>query len=175
MKTAISLSVLALCLMIGLPGAAQAGNGTGACLVDSPNGAPPPGVEDGKFPPFSACVDGLSDTECAALCNLPTGDDPDGGIGELCKFLPGQTCASTGIPWDGACEGTTPIGDLCVLLVSPDPGDSQLICEELGLGTWLGDGSVCGGVPALPKLAYGALALILLAGTLTILTLQSKS
>ncbi len=174
MKTAISLTVLALCLMIGLPATAEAGNGTGACLIDAADGAPPLGLEDGKFP-FSLCIDALSDIECAALCE-PVGDDPEGGIGSFCEFLPGQTCASTGIPWDGACDAVdSPIGTLCVLLASPNPGDSQLLCESKGAGTWLGDGSVCGGVPALPKLAYGALALVLLAGTLTILTLQSKS
>jgi hypothetical protein len=178
MKTAISLTVLALCLMIGLPGAARASSGsTGACLFDQVkpgNSVPPLGLGEG-ISLFSFCIDSLSDAECAALC-LPDGDNPDGGFGAGCEFLPGQTCAGTGIPWDGACDGVdSPIGALCLLLASSNPGDSQLLCEGKGAGTWLGNGSVCGGVPALPKLAYGALALVLLAGTLTILTLQSKS
>ncbi len=177
MKTAISLTVLALGLMIGLPGSAEAGNGaTGACLFENVpvvQGVPPLGLDEG-VPLNAFCIDSLTDVECADLCIK--GGDPDGGI-NICDFLPGQTCASTGIPWDGACDGvSSPIGALCVLLASPTPGDSQVVCEQFfGGGTWLGNGSVCGGVPALPKLAYGALALVLLAGTLTILTLQSKS
>ena len=134
-------------------------------------GVPPPGVSDGKSP-FFICVDGLEEFECSAICE-PAGDDPE-GLGAICDFLPGETCAEQPIPWDGACEAFSPIGDLCGLIASPNPGDSQLLCEGIGAGTWLGDGSVCGGVPALPKLAYGALALVLLVGTLTLLTLQSR-
>jgi hypothetical protein len=173
MRTTTILIALALCLIVGLPTAAEAGNeAPGACLFDVIDGVTPLDIGDGLFE-FAVCIDGLEELECLALCK-PVGDDPD-GIGGFCEFLPGETCADQPIPWDGACDGVfSPIGDLCILIASPSPGDSQLLCEGKGAGTWLGDGSVCGGVPVLPKLAYGVLALVLLAGTLTLLTLQSR-
>ena len=132
MRTSICFTVLSLCLFFALPSIASAqggGNGPGACLIDDFD--KPAGTGDGEFPPFSACVDDVSAIECAALCGEPVGDDP-GGIGIFCDFLPGQTCAGTGIPWDGACEGTTPVGDLCVLLASPQCRRASRAVAPLG-------------------------------------------
>ena len=173
MRTSLILVALTATLMLAMPIAARA-QATGACLIDEVDGVPTLGIESGGSSILSLCSDGLTEQDCLDLC-IPTGDDP-GGIGVDCQWLDGQTCASTQIPWDGACDGIfTPIGDLCILLQSSDPGFSALICEGKGGGTWLGDGSVCGGVPAMPKLAYGALALVLLAGTLALMTLHNRS
>jgi len=173
MRTSLILVAVAVTLMLALPMAARA-QATGACLVDDVDGVPTFGIESGNGTFLTLCTDGLSEQECLGLCG-PVGDDP-GGIGDACQWLEDQTCASTQIPWDGACDGIdSPIGNLCILLQTNDPDFSQMICESKGGGTWLGDGSVCGGVPAMPKLAYGALALVLLAGTLALMTLQNRS
>ena len=174
MRRELVMIGLVMALASALPAAAQSGGGgVGACLVDETDGVPQLGIEGGNGGLFAICVDGLTGAECDALC-IDVGDP--GGIGINCEFLPGQTCVDTQIPWDGACDDIdSPIGTLCLLLASSDPDFSEAICEGKGTGTWLGTGSVCGGVPAMPKLAYGVMALVLLAGTLALLTLNNRS
>ena len=180
MNRTFFLALMALCLATALPTVAEAGNGgVGACIAVfgdlGPNVVPPGGFEEGIVPGFAVCIDAVEEDQCFAFCGFEPGDS-DGKILE-CIWDENLTCAEAGakIPWDGACDAIdSPFGPICGLLFTPPPGSSQEICEDAGF-VWLGDGSVCGGVPALPKVAYGVLALVLLAGTMTILTLQSRS
>ena len=173
MKNALVLTALALGLLAAGPALAQNGTTTAACVVSTllpRDGGPQSGVEGGFF--GSLCIDGLASAECDQLCIV--GIDPDAG-GIICEDFPGEVCANLG-PWDGACDDIlSPIGTVCALLGAAVPDDSPLICEKGLGGTWLGAGSPCGGVPALPRVAYGGLALLLLAGTLALLTLNNRS
>ena len=175
MKNALVLTALILSLLTAGPALAQNGTATGACVVSTGpvrDGGPQTGVEGGFF--GSLCIDGLTNTDCDLLC-VDTGIGPEGGGGVLCEDFPGEVCANLG-PWDGACDTIpSPIGTVCAVIASPVPDDTPLICEKGLGGNWLGAGSPCGGVPALPRVAYGALALVLLAGTLALLTLHNRS
>ena len=154
--------VVALFLTPAFPAAAQGGLELGACLGNDIKG-------------INLCLDAVDAVTCDLLCNFD-GDFPEDGGLSSCSFIPGETCAEQDVPWDGACDNLDilPVPDICLLLETPQTGQSQAICEKVG-GTWLGDGSVCGGVPALPKAGYAALALVLLAGTLTLLSLHGRS
>jgi len=173
MKKALALVALSSCLLAAGPALAQNGTATGACVVSTllPREAgPETGVEGGFF--GSLCIDDLTNAECDQLC--VAGIDPEGGA-VVCEDFPGEVCANLG-PWDGACDGvSSPVGTVCAVIAASDPDDSPLICEKGLGGNWLGAGSPCGGVPALPRMAYGGLALLLLAGTLALLTLHNRS
>lgn len=158
------LGVLVLVVVLA-PSPAAAGE-LGACLGTNLKG-------------INICTDGVDGPTCDLFCGFDDGEAPDGGGQPNCEFLEGQTCADQEIPWEGACDdlvlfqGAPPVCALIdVELGNTVPSE---LCEDFGGGTWLGDGSVCGGVPALPKAGYAALALVLLAGTLTLLALQNRS
>ncbi len=147
MRAVQLILVSAVCVVL-LPAAAS--GQTGSCLAT---------LED-DGPSAAACVDGVTQQDCTTL---------DGVWGS-------STCAQRG-SWDGACIGSSPIGDICALLViQPNGSTSQDLCEDPDFldGLWLGDGSTCQQVPTLPKVGQAALVLILLAGALVILTLQGK-
>ena len=59
--------------------------------------------------------------------------------------------------------------------VEPGNETPEFHCEQTFGGVW-SDDLVCGGgpVPTLPKMAYAALVLMLLAGTLTLLTVTGR-
>jgi len=147
MRTVQWILLSAVCVVL-LPAAAS--GQTGSCLA---------AIDDDGLS-AAACVDGLTQQDCTIL---------DGSWDS-------DTCAQRG-SWDGACLGSSPIGDICALLViQPNGFTSQDLCEDPDLlnGTWLGDGSTCQQVPTLPRVGQAALVLILLAGALVILTLNGK-
>ena len=156
----------------GLPMAATAqpgGGEVGACLLlNIDTGTTIPGLAfDGGVPVgFNACVDAVDQTFCECE-DIGDGTD-DGKFGE-CIFLPGETCAEQDIPWDGACDAQ----GICFALQSPIPGASQQLCENSEF-PWYPGTTICGGVPTLPKVAMAALALALLVGSLTVLTLTTS-
>lgn len=157
------LGILMLVILMA-PAAVEAGD-VGACIGLNLKG-------------FNICTDGVDEPTCDLFCDID-GDSPDSGGSASCEFLEGETCAEQDVPWEGACDdlvifqGAPPVCALIDSELGNTPGSE--LCENFGSGTWLGDGSVCGGVPALPKAGYAALALVLLAGTLTLLAFNNRS
>lgn len=170
MRSILLGTVVALGIVVMVPGIAGAqsgGGGLGACLFFDPVG---------KGGVVAICADGLDAPTCDFFCNID-GAVVDGGQIPECEFLPGETCDQQKIPWEGACDDIViepGAPSFCALLATGDPQESAALCEKAGFD-WLGTGSVCGGVPALPRAGYAALALVLMAGTLMLLTLHSRS
>ena len=109
------------------------------------------------------CVDDVTDS----FCSCPT-----------CTWDENTDCNELKFPWEGSCffDFTPPPDGGCWLwAVEPGAETAEFLCEQEGGLSW-SDDLVCGGapVPALPKAAYAALALVLLGGTLTLLTLYSR-
>lgn len=107
-----------------------------------------------------ACVDGVTEDDCALLATDQI--DFEWVAGGLCEDFPTE--------WDGACDATSDIGDICVLV---DPGGSGFdgfeVCEAIE-GSYRGDGTTCQPVPTLPGTGRAILALVLLVGALLLLT-----
>jgi len=160
--------LVGLCVAL-VPGVALAGNGgTGACFVVSlfdiwdGEGALP----EGKFE-LAGCADGFTEQECTS-------------VDELTEFWEGATCedvaAKGGFDWDGSCVADfDPLGEVCVVLWT-EPGGTftQALCvDDIG-GEW-SPGVDCGiPVPIMPGFGMAALALLILAGALIILTVRGS-
>ena len=159
-------------LSLSTGAAAQGGSELGACLLlnvqtgDDVPGAPFSSPDGGVPVGFNACIDNVD----ALFCDCAPDGTGDGGQTGECMFLPGETCAQQDIDWDGACGE---LKGLCIALQSPQPDASEALCVQSS-GVWFPGTTICGGVPTLPKPALAALALVLLVGTLGLLTLFSK-
>jgi len=168
------LFAVAVLLTLSTGAVAQGGEELGACLLlnvqtrDEIPGAPFSGPDGGVPPGFNLCIDNVTELFCQCVPD-GTGEGGGGQTGE-CFFLPGETCAQQDIDWDGACGE---LKGLCIALQSPQAGDSEALCVQ-SQGLWFPGTTICGGVPTLPKPALAALALVLLAGTLGLLTLFGK-
>ena len=121
---------------------------------------------------FDGCLDGVSEAQCLEdYC--PVRGVGSGGNGFECFWAEGETCFDQPIDWDGTCQWEK---GFCAFVNATNPVDSEILCGKGFNGEWFPAPSICGGgpVPTLPKAAYGVLALVLLAGTLTLLTLNSR-
>ena len=119
---------------------------------------------------MAGCTEELDEQECDS-------------IDELTNFSPGATCADIadegGITWDGSCDASIdPAGDFCVELWTAKGGaGSEAICGDLGGGGGgFSAGVSCQGapVPTMPGLGLAAMAFLILAGALIILTLKGS-
>ena len=156
MRSSILVVVLALAFIAWLPtmASAQVGEAIGACGIEF-NAGNQSAVE---------CTDGVTQSECADFCSG-------------CGWFEGQTCAEQKFSWQGSCffDDISPGGSCWLWEVEEGSGTPEFHCEQTFGGVW-SDDLVCGGVPvpALPKAAYAVLAFVLLAGTLTLLTLRGR-
>ena len=155
MRTSILVIVLAVAVVVWLPAGASAqdGGGLGACAVDFTAGN-------------QAAVECVNDVT-ASFCSCPS-----------CNWFGNTDCTELKFPWEGSCffDNTPPPDGGCWLwTVEAGAETAEFHCEAEGGSSW-SDDLVCGGapVPTLPKAAYAALALVLLAGSLTLLTLYSR-
>lgn len=165
----LKLTVLLGIVSMAISGVAFAGQPpVGACWVagdvssifdDSSNG-------EGKFG-LAGCTEGLTEDECTSASVLT-------------EFLENGTCDDVSsllqIMWDGSCDADIPpLGDLCVVLWTElGAVASQGLCEnDLG-GTWFDDLECGAPVPAMPPVAMGVMAMLILGGALLLLTLRSS-
>lgn len=173
-------AVMLFCVAL-VPTLAAAGSGspTGSCYWESAPTGPLsfPSDADGFAAELAQCVDDLTEDDCEYLTK--------GGF----TWQEGVACTerNSGFDWDGSCliPDFDMFGDICVLLWI-DPSE-KFTSEELCLGepaepaggsgyTWFND-TVCGGAPV-PAASRGAMALmvlVLLAGSLTFLSLKGSS
>ena len=154
MRISILVILLAVALVACLPTAASAQVETiGACSVDFR----PLGQEAFE------CINDLTEIECEEFC------------GENCFWDEETACTDLRSDWLGSCffEDDPPGGGCWLWWVEPGENTAQFHCEEGSGETWFDD-LTCGAapVPTMPKAAYAVLALVLLAGTLTLLTLR---
>jgi hypothetical protein len=166
-----TLIIVGLCAAV-FPALVSAG-GTGACLSGGTAVEPAasvPFMPGGEVLSFALCVDDLTQSECSSI----------GGQ----SWLAGTSCLAVEPPagsWDGTCtilDEPTLGGDVCFLLwVDPQENfTAQELCQEKGQGTWNDDPSSCGApVPTTPRATLALMILVLLAGSLGILSLRSSS
>jgi hypothetical protein len=157
MRSSILVIVLAVAVVAWLPTAASAGvpDPLGACSAD--------------FNPLGQaafeCINDVTEADCADFC------------GSNCFWDGGLACTDLRSDWLGSCffDDVPPGGGCWLWWVEPGANTAEFHCEVGSGQTWFDD-LVCGGapVPAMPKVAYAALALVLLGGTLTLLTLYSR-
>lgn len=157
MRTRILLVVFAGAVVAWLPtmASAQSGESLGACWIDFTAG-----TEDA-----TECIGDVTEADCADFCSN-------------CNWDQNTDCTELDVPWQGSCffDDIPPGGGCWLWAVEGGSDSAEFHCEQTFGGAW-SDDLVCGGapVPALPKLAYAALALVLLAGSLTLLTIYSRS
>ena len=110
----------------------------------------------------AACTEDLMQQDCGNFMGF--------------QFDSGQPCLALQFNWEGACLVPGPNAQEICVLVDPfmSTFDGFESCEFIG-GMYLGDGSTCGApVPALPGKARSVLVLVLLAGALLVLLLQTR-
>ena len=168
----LNLLLFAVLSVALLPTVAEAGDGvvTGACYVVSGEGggtwpAGDAGLPDGAVATIAGCADGFTEAQCSS-------------VDELVLFSPGSTCADLAntfeFDWNGSCSAAIdPVGDVCILLwTAQGPVATAAVCEnEIG-GSWFTD-LECGGtpVPTVPPVGLAALAMLMLAAALVVLSL----
>ena len=162
------LALIGLCAAL-VPTLAAAGEPTGACYVQRTDAQiSVPGFVDGKFDEVAFCFDDVTEAECDFL---------EGPFGDWQEDVP---CLSVDTPfddWDGSCLADIgdPVGLTCVLIwVDPqEEFTAQDICESKGQGTWSDDPAECAiPVPTIPAAALALMALLLLAGSLGVLSFK---
>ena len=156
MRFSFSVVVVVVAVLILCPATVSAQNGPdiGACGIEFSAG----GQEAVE------CIDGFTQSECASFCSS-------------CEWIAAETCSDLKVPWEGSCffANEPPGGGCWLWAIEPGNQTAEFHCEQTFNGVW-SDDLACGGgpVPTLPKIAYAALALVLLAGTLTLLTVTGR-
>ena len=168
-RLVLLLAVISLC---ATPAAAQNGGELGACVLL--------GVGLGRLDQiagihfeaegrqtFDLCIDAATEPECDTFCFLER-ETPESDY-EACFWAAEELCTEQAVDWQGACQ--TP--ELCVLISSDDPGASAQLCFGGTTPPWFPGATDCSGVPVpvLSRVGVAALALLLLAGSLSLLTI----
>ncbi len=159
------LALLVACAVL-VPTIAAAGSPTGACynFVGDVSAPILPGQPVGKGVFGAACVSDLTSEDCQTL------------FGGIAVWIEGEDCTELDTPfddWDGSCSLDIDSGlGLFCYLVWVDPGqqvDAEFVCTDAG-GEWFND-LFCGlGVPVTSRFGMAVLVLVLLAGSLAILS-----
>lgn len=163
MRRMFILGLVAAAVVL-LPSVAVAG-GTGACYaIGNPTLPQSPLGDDG----FQAlCLDNVTEQECQELELAPE-----------TQWDSNLTCDGLKVNWDGSClfdfQGTVGLG--CIYLYyENDPDYAELICEKKNGGQFFDDPAACGvPTPTMPGFGMAALALLMLAGALVVLTMKGS-
>ncbi len=161
------LTLIGLCAAL-IPTLAAAGEPTGSCyanFIDRPESNIPL-FPEGKGN-IAYCADDVTEADCDAFSG--------GGA----DWQEGGACLDIDTPfgeWDGTCllGDVRPFEQVCLLLwIDPQEGvTSQEVCEGKGQGRWFDDPGCGFPVPAAPKVALAAMALLLLAIPLAMLSVK---
>lgn len=131
------------------------GDTTGACWIEF-NAGNQEAVE---------CIEDVTESACSSFCSN-------------CTWEGATACTDLKILWEGSCffADTPPGGGCWLWLVEPGQETAEFHCEQTFNGDWYDD-LMCGAgqVPTLPRAGQAALALVLLAGSLLVLSLYSRS
>lgn len=155
----LNLLLFAVLCVVLLPAVASAGLSTGACWVYDAG-------QKGEFPALAACTEDFTEEDCNE-------------VSVLVNFSPGATCAQMAgelqIEWNGSCLADfVPADEVCVQLWSAVGAEgAQGLCAQEINGSWFTD-LECGGtpVPTVPPVGLAALAMLMLAAALVVLSLR---